>query len=856
MINTKLDGQSRRWLLGLACGISLCASAGAAPFDTWFPVNSGTTRNLFAVTWTDRIVVNGTLSGAGFVAVGLGGAILTSPDGLIWTDHTLDTNHSYHAVASIGNTVVAVGHNNVIVASKSRGVAGTWFQVQGNNSFGRLTGVTPYKPSLWNFDSDFLAVGDAFPYAWSADPATLIWVPVPVPLGTASELHGVTASPDLVVAVADTGQGEIWNAWFRTIDPNDPDVPDFDLQWQVVRTSDEQLRACTHLNGTFVAVGDDREIFNERGVILTSFDGGFWIPRVPPGTPPLLGVGATGERSLEENTFVAVGRVGTLLTSTNGFTWTNRISSTTAQLHGAAGNKDIFVAVGVGGTIVTAYREPGFRILFADPVETTYGTPVRDLTNGYVRATASGRFTFDNPPGDTVLPAGTNAVNMTFWPDDTARFAPTNFTVQVLVAPAGLRVYAISECFAQGTPIPTNFPAYYSGFVNSETVADLDVSATFSTTADETSPSGSYSISTNRAAVDANYTITHENASLNISPGGCPDSLKIQPASADVTEGYLVKLAALGKYADGSEVDLTESVTWTFSESGGLSNTVVKGEFLAAARPECGNLGFGYVPCAPLQEIVTASFGTNQASARVTIFRDCLFRLAALLKDSAAGRPALAGPAPAPAPALTLENLRLFYSLRELMLQTEFGAYWERLYDQHSPELVAQVMTNATLRTNVFGLIQDFLPGVRAQMAGRGGEVFITPEQIDQLNGICDQFSTNGSTALAAAISIARRRYHGLEDFVFQNFDTWGRMLGLAEPVSILRSSVVKGQFQVEAKAVPGLNYTLMRSGDLTPDSWTPVAGVLTVTNGFRVTLTDPAPPARQSFYRLEANSE
>jgi hypothetical protein len=61
------------------------------------------------------------------------------------------------------------------------------------------------------------------------------------------------------------------------------------------------------------------------------------------------------------------------------------------------------------------------------------------------------------------------------------------------------------------------FTASYSGFVNGDTASSLDTAVTLSTTASNGSPVGAYTITASGAA-DANYTITHVNGTLTITP--------------------------------------------------------------------------------------------------------------------------------------------------------------------------------------------------------------------------------------------------------------------------------------------------------------------------------------------------
>jgi hypothetical protein len=64
---------------------------------TWTPRDSGTTKNLHSVTWT----------GAQLVAVGEDGAVATSPDGATWTPRPAPTSDSFTAVGSSPPLVVA-----------------------------------------------------------------------------------------------------------------------------------------------------------------------------------------------------------------------------------------------------------------------------------------------------------------------------------------------------------------------------------------------------------------------------------------------------------------------------------------------------------------------------------------------------------------------------------------------------------------------------------------------------------------------------------------------------------------------------------------------------------------------------
>ena len=54
-------------------------------------------------------------------------------------------------------------------------------------------------------------------------------------------------------------------------------------------------------------------------------------------------------------------------------------------------------------------------------------------------------------------------------------------------------------------------------------------------------------------------------------------------------------------------------------------------------------------------------------------------------------------------------------------------------------------------------------------------------------------------------------------------------------------------------KQTAGTTYALWRSADLGSLSWAPLTSATSSTAGGLVTLTDPAPPAARSYYRVLA---
>ena len=96
------------------------------------------------------------------------------------------------------------------------------------------------------------------------------------------------------------------------------------IQLNNLRTEESKL---------FVAVGNS-------GTILTSSDGTTWTSRTSGTTNNLYGV------TYGNSTFVTVGQSGTILTSTDGTTWTSRTSGTSNSLSGVTYGNGSFVTVG------------------------------------------------------------------------------------------------------------------------------------------------------------------------------------------------------------------------------------------------------------------------------------------------------------------------------------------------------------------------------------------------------------------------------------------------------------------------------------------------------------------------------
>ena len=234
------------------------------------------------IAWTAQsFVASGELSriryGAGiYVALGAGALILTSSDTATWNVQTTDTTSDLHDLTtdSIG-TYVAVGANGVIVVSSGGG-------------------------------------------SWSRASS-----------GTGSNLYSVMYAGGRYVAV---GAGGI--AVTSTDAVNWTSVPS---------QSTRDLRSITYdfALGRFVAVG-------AAGTVVTSTDGLTWTLQAPLSAKDLNEV-------LVGSQVVAVGADGVIFISADGLSWQAAASGTSSTLNAVAYGNSGYVAVGAAGASLRSY---------------------------------------------------------------------------------------------------------------------------------------------------------------------------------------------------------------------------------------------------------------------------------------------------------------------------------------------------------------------------------------------------------------------------------------------------------------------------------------------------------------------
>jgi hypothetical protein len=255
----------------------------------WVQRQSGTDADLSDVVWT----------GSCLVAVGTGGTILTSPDGVRWIERQSGTHRPLRGVAWTGSTFVAVGGSMFTGAPMNDWDTGV---VVTSSDGVNWRDVTPGRHHLlsdvaWT-GGQFVAVG---------------W------FGT------VFTSPDGINwTERPTGVSRAWG----------------------VPGGNNALQAVAWDGAALVAVGSTTV---GTGVVLTSPDGIQWTPRTPATVTPLSGVAYAGSR------VVAVGsstRSGTAFSSADGIEWVEEACGV-VSLSCVAWDGATVVAAGIFGDIVT-----------------------------------------------------------------------------------------------------------------------------------------------------------------------------------------------------------------------------------------------------------------------------------------------------------------------------------------------------------------------------------------------------------------------------------------------------------------------------------------------------------------------
>ncbi len=295
-----------------------------------------------------------------FVAVGVSGTILNSPDGVNWAVPSRRTDFSLRAIAYGNGAFVAVGDGGTVLSSSD-----------GTNWVYRYSAAATSLSSVTYGAGRFAAFGAGLG-GWTVilhSTNGLAWERVVMNGFTATNgvaygrghfvaggADGIVFSTNLTDWVSAAAfRGGVESVVFtgdRFVVVGDDGlvgVSDDGETWSIRGPStSRRLLDVASGDGRFVAVG-------ARGVILASLDASGWTPVIS-GTPDRLETIVYAE-----GTFVAAGENGVILTSTNGINWWQRNFGVTRDLDGLEAAGGGLVVVGKGGTILTSTNGADYR---------------------------------------------------------------------------------------------------------------------------------------------------------------------------------------------------------------------------------------------------------------------------------------------------------------------------------------------------------------------------------------------------------------------------------------------------------------------------------------------------------------
>ena len=297
---------------------------------SWTKQESGTTSGLVSVTGGNGLIV----------AVGNNGTILTSVDGVSWTPRTSGVNHCLNHVIWTGTRFVAVGDSSTIVTSTD----GIVWTISNGPAAGHLESV------VWN-GRMLIATGGYMINSGNTQNTILSSY-------DGTDWSRKNAGFGIWYTVVWTGYAFVAGGYdfnFSTVSDNSHFSLEMSIDgssWRHINCNVRQytcFNSMIYHNGKIIGVGGSRRTNDRFASVYCSPDAREWNYIHTPTDSALNSVAWSGTH------YIAVGKGGTIITAdTSLSTWTMLASGVDVDLYEVACTGTRMVAVGYGGTILTS----------------------------------------------------------------------------------------------------------------------------------------------------------------------------------------------------------------------------------------------------------------------------------------------------------------------------------------------------------------------------------------------------------------------------------------------------------------------------------------------------------------------
>ena len=246
--------------------------------------DSGTSNSLGGIAYGNGL----------FVAVGIYGTIITSPDGITWTERTSGTSNHLSSVVYGNGLFVAVGGErlNESILTSSDGI--TWTE--------RGAGLTNKGLNSVTYGNGLFVIAGGLALLTSSDGITWTdrYSQSMMPLYSVAYENGLFIAGGLRLNVYTSPDGITWTERYLGTD------------------NGKRLYSIAFGNHIYVAVGEYKSLSTEdRATVLTSRDGITWVERMP--NLPTRNFNAI---IYKNGMFIATGENGIIAVTQDGVEWT------------------------------------------------------------------------------------------------------------------------------------------------------------------------------------------------------------------------------------------------------------------------------------------------------------------------------------------------------------------------------------------------------------------------------------------------------------------------------------------------------------------------------------------------------